>query len=75
MTQTSAPPKVDSAALRAVKGIGRESDKMTVALGILVESLNQRLGWGLTTQEIGAVAVVVFCLARRLRTYLEATTL
>jgi len=55
---------------KALTGAFKEGDKIVVALGVLAESLNDRLELGLTLQEIGAAGFILFWLARRLKTYL-----
>lgn len=57
--------------IETLKGIGRQSPALSALAMVALESMNQRMGLGLTAQEMLAGTAILVILGSRLQNWLE----
>lgn len=71
MENETAKVAVGSGRIATLKGIGKQSPTMAALVMVVLESLNQRLGLGMTAQEMMAAMAILVILGSRLQSWLE----
>lgn len=60
----------DTRTKRALSGVGKEGEKIVMALYVIAEGFNERLAMGFGEEQLLALAGGLFVLANRLKRYL-----
>lgn len=60
-----------SSRIATLKGVGKQSPTLAALVMVLLESLNERLGLGLTAQEMMASMAILVILGSRIQGWLE----
>lgn len=61
--------------IATLKGVGKQSPTLAALVMVLLESLNERLGLGMTAQEMMASMAILVILGSRLQGWLESLEL
>lgn len=74
-SSSKTPANAPDSRLATLKGVGKQSPTLAALVMVMLESLNQRLGLGLTAQEMMASMAILVILGSRLQAWLETLDL